>query len=74
MHGHSIAAAVGMTGLQDFSQTTRVLGVVGVSGCFSIVLAHLREEIRCSVMEPPTMKSKNVTPQKSANSASFCLI
>lgn len=55
MHSHSIAAAVGMTHSHDFSRSTRVLDIGGGSGCFSVALAKLRPDIRCSVMELPTI-------------------
>ena len=55
MHSHSTAAAAGMTRNFDFSRTTRVLDVGGGSGCFSIALARLRPDIRCTVMELPTI-------------------
>lgn len=55
MHSHSVAAAAGMTHSFDFSTTRRVLDVGGGSGCFSIALARLRPDIRCTVMELPTI-------------------
>lgn len=55
MHSHSIAAAEGMTHSHDFSHSTRVLDIGGGSGCFSAALAKLRPDIRCSVMELPTI-------------------
>lgn len=55
MHSHSMAAAVGMTRTFDFSNSWRVLDIGGGSGCFSIALAKLRPDIRCTVMELPTI-------------------
>jgi hypothetical protein len=55
MHSHSVAAAAGMTHNFDFSRTLRVLDVGGGSGCFSIALAKSRPDIRCTVMELPTI-------------------
>ncbi len=55
MHSHSVASAAGMTKTFDFSRTRKVLDVGGGSGCFSIALARLRADIRCTVMELPAI-------------------
>jgi acetylserotonin N-methyltransferase len=55
MHSHSVPAAIGMTRTCDFSGVHKVLDVGGGSGCFSIALAQLREDIHCTVMELPTI-------------------
>jgi predicted O-methyltransferase YrrM len=55
MHCHSMAAAVGMTHSYDFSRTHRMLDVGGGSGCFSIALAQHRSDVKCTVMELPTI-------------------
>lgn len=55
MHCHSMPAALGMTHTQDFSNISRVLDVAGGSGCFSIALAQHDPELRCTVMELPTI-------------------
>lgn len=55
MHSHSMPAAVGMTHTCDFSTLRRVLDVGGGSGCFSIALAAALPELRCTVMELPTI-------------------
>lgn len=55
MHSHSMPAAVGMTHTQDFSGVRRFLDVAGGSGCFSIALAQHDPEVRCTVMELPTI-------------------
>lgn len=55
MHSHSMAAAVGMTHSFNFANTRSVLDVGGGSGCFSIALARSRADIRCTVMELPTI-------------------
>jgi len=55
MHSHSMAAAVGMTHNCDFSACRRVLDVGGGSGCFSIALALALPDVRCTVMELPTI-------------------
>jgi hypothetical protein len=55
MHSHSIASAIGMTHSYDFSNTRRMLDVGGGSGCFSIALAQASSEVRCTIMELPTI-------------------
>lgn len=55
MHCHSMPAAVGMTHTQDFSRVRRFLDVAGGSGCFSIALAQHDPDVRCTVMELPTI-------------------
>lgn len=55
MHSHSMAASVGMTKTIDFSGAGKVLDVGGGSACFSIALAKLHSNIRCTVMELPAV-------------------
>lgn len=55
MHCHSLPAAVGMTRTQDLSGMRRLLDVAGGSGCFSIAMAQRDPELRCTVMELPTI-------------------
>jgi hypothetical protein len=55
MHSHSVPAAVGMTHTFDFTRFRRVLDIGGGSGCFSIAMAEANPELRCTVMELPTI-------------------
>jgi len=55
MHSHSMTAAVGMTHTCDFTPFRRVLDIGGGSGCFSIAMAAANPELRCTVMELPTI-------------------
>ena len=55
MHCHSMPAAVGMTQTQDLAAVQRFLDVAGGSGCFSIAMAQHNPELRCTVMELPTI-------------------
>lgn len=55
MHSHSMAAALGMTRTYDFSRTSRMLDIGGGSGCFSIAVALADPNVRCTVMELPTI-------------------
>lgn len=55
MHGHSLAAAVGAARNGNFSGITRLLDVGGGSGCYAIALAQAYPELRCTVMDLPTM-------------------
>lgn len=55
MHSHSMPAAVGMTHAYDFSRFGRVLDIGGGSGCFSIAMAAANPQLRCTVMELPTI-------------------
>jgi len=55
MHSHSMPAAVGMTHTCDFADLQRVLDIGGGSGCFSIAMAAANPELRCTIMELPTI-------------------
>jgi len=55
MQSHSLPAAVGVARNGDFAGVTRLLDVGGGSGCFTIALAQQHPELRCSIMELPTM-------------------
>jgi O-methyltransferase domain/Dimerisation domain len=55
MHSHSMGAAIGMTRTFDFSKTKRLLDVGGGSGCFAIAVAQADPQVRCTVMELPTI-------------------
>ena len=55
MHSHSMAAAVGLSKIHDFSWLGHMLDIGGGSGCFSIAVAASFPEARCTVMELPTI-------------------
>lgn len=53
MHSHSMAAAVGMTKIHDFSGINALLDVGGGSGCYAIALARAVPGLQCTIMELP---------------------
>jgi hypothetical protein len=55
MHSHSLAAAMGVARLGDFSGVNWLLDVGGGSGIFAIALAARYAALRCTVMELPAM-------------------
>lgn len=55
MQSHSLPAATGVARNGDFKGVTRLLDVGGGSGCFSIALARLHANLRCTVMDLPAM-------------------
>jgi hypothetical protein len=55
MQSHSLPAAVGAARNGDFAGVTRLLDVGGGSGCFAIALAQQHPDMRCTIMELPTM-------------------
>lgn len=55
MHSHSAAAAIGVARSELFSSTERVLDVGGCSGVYSIALAERYPQLRCTIMDLPTV-------------------
>ena len=55
MNSHSVPAAIGAARNADWSGVNSVLDVGGGSGCFAIALAQAHPNMRCTVMELPTM-------------------
>lgn len=55
MHSHSAAAAVGVAQSDLFASTRRLLDVGGCSGVFSIALADRHPDLRCTIMDLPTV-------------------
>jgi acetylserotonin N-methyltransferase len=55
MHSHSLPAAIGVARNYDFAGVRKVLDVGGGSGCFMIAMAQHHPELRCTVMDLPTM-------------------
>ena len=55
MHAHSLSAALGLSRAADFADVRRLLDVGGGSGCFSMALAMRDPELRCTVMDLPTV-------------------
>jgi acetylserotonin N-methyltransferase len=55
MHSHSVAAASGVARNYAFQRIERILDVGGGSGCFMIAMAQAHPQLRCTVMELPTM-------------------
>jgi predicted O-methyltransferase YrrM len=53
MHSHSMPAAVGAARRGDFVGVRRLLDVGGGSGCFSIALAQIYRDVRCTVLDLP---------------------
>ena len=55
MHSHSLPSAIGAAQNGDFKGVKRLLDVGGGSGCFAIALAQQNPDLRCTIMELPTM-------------------
>jgi acetylserotonin N-methyltransferase len=55
MHCHSLPAAIGAAQSGEFAGVTRLLDVGGGSGCFSIAIAQRFRNVRCTVMELPSV-------------------
>jgi hypothetical protein len=55
MQSHSLPAATGVARNGDFTGVSRLLDVGGGSGCFSIALAQTHSDLRCTIMDLPTM-------------------
>ena len=55
MQSHSLPAATGVARNGDFTGVSRLLDVGGGSGCFSIALAQTHPNLRCTIMDLPTM-------------------
>jgi acetylserotonin N-methyltransferase len=55
MHAHSLAPAIACARNYDFTGVRRLLDVGGGSGCFSIAMARMYPDLRCTIMELPTM-------------------
>lgn len=55
MHSHSLPAAMGAARNGDFGRVKRLLDIGGGSGCFSIAFAQAYPELRCTIMDLPTM-------------------
>lgn len=55
MNAHSLAASSGASARAPLAGVRRLLDVGGGSGCFSIAFAARHPELRCTVMELPTM-------------------
>jgi hypothetical protein len=55
MQSHSLPAATGLARNGNFDGVTRLLDVGGGSGCFSIALAQVHPQLRCTVMDLPAM-------------------
>jgi len=55
MHAHSLAPAIACARNYDFTGVRRLLDVGGGSGCFAIAMARMYPDLRCTIMELPTM-------------------
>jgi hypothetical protein len=55
MHSHSLVPAISAARNYDFTGVRRILDVGGGSGCFMIAIAQTHPEIRCTVLELPSM-------------------
>lgn len=51
MHSHSLAPAMGVARLGDFTGVSHLLDVGGGSGAFSIAIAQTHPALRCTVMD-----------------------
>jgi acetylserotonin N-methyltransferase len=55
MHSHSLLPAVSAARNYNFAGVGRILDVGGGSGCFMIAIAQAHPEIRCTILELPSM-------------------
>lgn len=55
MHAHSLPAAIGAARNYDFAKIQKILDVGGGSGCFMIAMAQAHPQLKCTIMELPTM-------------------
>ncbi len=55
MHSHSLVPAIAVSRTYDFSGVRRVLDVGGGSGCFMVAIAQAHPEVRCTILDLPTM-------------------
>jgi hypothetical protein len=55
MHSFSFGAAISLARRDEFSGVRRLLDVAGGSGCFSIAFAERFTELRCTVLDLPSV-------------------